>query len=160
MEQTVLQEEYKLSGMFSPSRLIKAECCLLVSMGELHETGMDTGRSSASKDMQLVTRILNFLGRVGGRSAGILESQVRCVECRGFCGLSPLQLAPELEHSLAWDSVKHIRFPMPFPEQTLEIDLDPLLPRILHLAEMSTDRKVKVCVLCVVEVTRRSPSGT
>lgn len=82
--------------------------------------------SVASDDsVKVVTRILGFLGKMGGENRHILN-------------------ASKVELSLAWDYDQHIKYALPFPSYKLDVFLDPLLPRITYLAEHCSDRKTKV----------------
>lgn len=65
---------------------------------------------------------------VGGRNQDLLSTQLQV----------------DTDHSMAWDSVKRVRFTMPFPDTAPDIWFDELLPRIVHLAESSPERRTKI----------------
>ncbi len=46
--------------------------------------------------------------------------------------------------ALVWDTKSPVRFPLPFKDKKIDVDLEGLLPRIAALAETSIDRKTKV----------------
>ncbi|KAJ3307867.1 hypothetical protein HDU76_004302, partial [Blyttiomyces sp. JEL0837] len=74
---------------------------------------------------QIRYRILHFLGSVGEYNKFILGNQ-------------------DHEGMVAWDTKNHLKVKIPFNEAIFEVYLDPLLPRIIALAENSPDRKTKV----------------
>eukprot|EP00808_Paulinella_micropora_P005923 g448.t1 len=80
------------------------------------------------EDKSLSVRILEYLGSLGGHAMAVMDTDEK----------SLAQL------SLVWDTVRHVQYPMPFPEDKLDVNLDNLLPRITYLAEQSSDRKTRV----------------
>lgn len=81
------------------------------------------------KDDELRRRVLRFLGRFGGRT-------------RALVGASSVS---DLENEISWDRTERVQVSIPFPiRDQPEIFLDKLLPRIVELAEGSSDRKTKV----------------
>lgn len=80
----------------------------------------------SEEETLVVSRILNFLGKMGGENRFVLDVQ------------------SEQDLALAWDSVQHIRYALPFPSHKLDVYLDPLLPHITNLAQHCSNRKTKV----------------
>ena len=98
----------------------------------------------------LVTRIMEYLGSLGGDGLGMLASPQQ--------GSS----SSRADVSLKWDTKASIKYAMPFPNDKLNLELDVLVPRTLYLAELSSDRKLRVSAceslhaLIVYTVMRRS----
>lgn len=77
----------------------------------------------------LCRRVLRFLGRFGGRAHSLV-------------GAGSID---NLASEIAWDRTERVQVSLPFPVQEHpEIFLDSLLPRIVELAESSSDRRTKV----------------
>ncbi|XP_068717854.1 DNA-dependent protein kinase catalytic subunit-like isoform X1 [Montipora capricornis] len=72
--------------------------------------------------------ILRLLGSLGGQTNVLLL---------GGKEIDPSKI-------VAWDSLKHLGFAVPFQDMKPEIDLDPFLPRLIELATTSSDRQTKV----------------
>ena len=83
----------------------------------------------AGDNESLCRRVLRFLGRFGGHTNTMV----------GTGGVD------ELASEIAWDRTERVAISVPFPlGEHPEIYLDKLLPRIIELAEGSSDRKTKV----------------
>lgn len=91
------------------------------------QLGVAKSDYSTLPDLQL--RMMQFLGRLGGKNKQLL-----------------LQGNDSIQSSdmLAWDPVKRLKLRIPFRNSKIDIYLDEFLPRICELAEYSPDRQVKV----------------
>lgn len=78
-------------------------------------------------------RIVLLLGRMGGR----LNYSLGRLPADSVSGKPPPWMA--------WDTVSHLHYAVPFVDIKAEIELDPFLPRIVELARSSGDRQTKVC---------------
>ncbi|GAN09060.1 DNA-dependent protein kinase catalytic subunit isoform 1 [Mucor ambiguus] len=78
---------------------------------------------------ELQRRMMQFLGRLGGKNKQLLAQGKDAIEDSGM---------------LAWDPVKKIKLRVPFLTVKVDIYLDEFLPRICELAESSPDRQVKI----------------
>ncbi|CEP16992.1 hypothetical protein [Parasitella parasitica] len=78
---------------------------------------------------ELQRRMMQFLGRLGGKNKQLLAQGKEAIENNGL---------------LAWDPVKKLKLRVPFMNVKVNIYLDEFLPRICELAESSPDRKVKI----------------
>ncbi|KAI8641990.1 hypothetical protein BD408DRAFT_483034 [Parasitella parasitica] len=78
---------------------------------------------------ELQRRMMQFLGRLGGKNKQLLAQGKDAIENNGM---------------LAWDPVKKLKLRVPFMNVKVNIYLDEFLPRICELAESSPDRKVKI----------------
>ncbi|KAK4516378.1 uncharacterized protein ATC70_011349 [Mucor velutinosus] len=78
---------------------------------------------------ELQRRMLQFLGRLGGKNKQLLAQGKDAIEDNGM---------------LAWDPVKKLKLRVPFLTVKVDIYLDEFLPRICELAESSPDRQVKI----------------
>jgi hypothetical protein len=100
-----------------------------------------------NEDFDLISRILEFLGRVGGQNKSVLN------------GLN------EFELSLSWDSAEVVHYALPFNKK-LDVSFDKLLPNIAHLAQHSSDRKLKITaseslhsmIIYMIASTARDPN--
>lgn len=78
---------------------------------------------------ELQRRMMQFLGRLGGKNKQLLAQGKDAIEDNGM---------------LAWDPVKKLKLRVPFLNVKVNIYLDEFLPRICELAESSPDRQVKI----------------
>lgn len=78
---------------------------------------------------ELQRRMMQFLGRLGGKNKQLLAQGKDAIEDNGM---------------LAWDPVKKLKLRVPFLTVKVDIYLDEFLPRICELAESSPDRQVKI----------------
>ncbi|KAF1799211.1 hypothetical protein FB192DRAFT_1333067 [Mucor lusitanicus] len=78
---------------------------------------------------ELQRRMMQFLGRLGGKNKQLLAHGKDTIEDNGM---------------LAWDPVKKLKLRVPFLTVKVDIYLDEFLPRICELAESSPDRQVKI----------------
>lgn len=78
---------------------------------------------------ELQRRMMQFLGRLGGKNKQLLAQSKDAIEDSGM---------------LAWDPVKKLKLRVPFLTVKVDIYLDEFLPRICELAESSPDRQVKI----------------
>ena len=51
---------------------------------------------------------------------------------------------------VAWDMQTHLKFAVPFQQIKAEVELDPMLPRVVQLALTSGDRQTRVCAFVYV----------
>ena len=80
-------------------------------------------------DESLCRRVLRFLGQFGGHTNSMVGTGS----------------VDELASVIAWDRTERVKIDVPFPNsEKPSIYLDKLLPRIVELAEGSSDRKTKV----------------
>ena len=91
------------------------------------QLGVAKSEYSALSDLQL--RMLQFLGRLGGKNKQLLLQGNKSIQTNDM---------------LAWDPVKRLKLRVPFKNSKVDIYLDEFLPRICELAESSPDRHVKV----------------
>lgn len=91
------------------------------------QLGVAKSEYSALPDLQL--RMMQFLGRLGGKNKQLLLQGNDSIQTNDM---------------LAWDSVKRLKLQIPFQNARVDIYLDEYLPRICELAESSPDRQVKV----------------
>lgn len=80
--------------------------------------------------MKLQTRILRLLGKLGGDNMFMIPDTRTAIENNSS--------------AISWDSMKRIKFHVPFKGIKPELFLDQFVPRIVELAENSTDRQIKV----------------
>lgn len=91
------------------------------------QLGVAKSTYSGLPDLQL--RMMQFLGRLGGKNKQLLLNGEQSVQESGM---------------LAWDPIKRLKLRVPFRNSKVDIYLDEFLPRICELAESSPDRQVKV----------------
>lgn len=77
--------------------------------------------------LSIQLRIVSLLGSLGGDSKFIMSNTTT-----------------EESKLVAWDTHKFLKFNIPFQDLNAEIYLDNLLPRIIELAENSSNRKTRV----------------
>ncbi|OMJ94285.1 hypothetical protein SteCoe_2629 [Stentor coeruleus] len=77
------------------------------------------------KKKNIAYRIVKFLGSLGGACHYLVSAQ-------------------NTELHLAWDSQPRLQMKIRFNLKYLEIDFDKILPRVIHLAEKSSDKKTKI----------------
>ncbi len=82
-------------------------------------------RKTVSLDIQ--HRILGLLGMMGGLNEALLSGTTF-----------------DIDQSMAWDTVRRIKFKLPLTDLMPTIYFDEILPRIGFLAESSPDRRTKV----------------
>eukprot|EP01080_Neovahlkampfia_damariscottae_P000233 gene233-4479_t len=85
--------------------------------------------SSNSEEITLKSiqrRIVQFFGKIGGDSMILLDSSTNN------------------DKYMSWDTTKHVKFPLPFRDVKPDVFFDSILPRLIELAEKSSDRKTKV----------------
>lgn len=72
--------------------------------------------------------------------------QERCVLLLGSLGgsVNNVLLEETSKDLVAWDSVQHLKFDIPFMDIKPTIYFDAFLPRVVELATTSTDRQTKV----------------
>lgn len=90
---------------------------------------MGVAKSNYSSLPELQLRMMQFLGRLGGKNKQLLLDGQDSIQNNGM---------------LAWDPVKRLKLRIPFRNSKVDIYLDEYLPRICELAESSPERQVKV----------------
>lgn len=107
-------------GQMSSEEVARAEEAREATRGEIFNDSFADG---------LCRRVLRFLGRLGGRTNALVGA--------GSKG--------DLASEISWDRTKRVHVSIPFPiRDHPQIFLDALLPRIVELAESSSDRRTKV----------------
>ncbi|KAI8973301.1 hypothetical protein BDF20DRAFT_642731 [Mycotypha africana] len=86
---------------------------------------------------ELQRRMMQFLGRLGGKNKQLLITQQEGQE-------QGQENENDNARILSWDTTKKIKLRIPFRTMKVDIYLDEYLPRICELAESSPDRKIKV----------------
>eukprot|EP01043_Picozoa_sp_COSAG02_P046936 COSAG02_NODE_4444_length_5348_cov_2.881120_1_plen_1123_part_10 len=107
-------------GQMSSEEVARVEEAREAARGEsLHNSSVDG----------LCRRVLRFLGRFGGRANALVGAG----------------LIDDLASEISWDRTERVHVSIPFPiRDHPQIFLDALLPRIVELAESSSDRRTKV----------------
>lgn len=90
--------------------------------------GQDDARTVRDKKKTLAFRVVKFLGSLGGESHYLVNQKTS-------------------ELHLAWDTETRLKINCNFNQRTLELQLDQILPRLIHLTEHSTEKKIKVAAL-------------
>lgn len=90
---------------------------------------LGVAKSDYSSLPELQLRMMQFLGRLGGRNKQLLLNEQDSIQDNGM---------------LAWDPVKRLKLRIPFRNSKVDVYLDEFLPRICELAESSPERQVKV----------------
>lgn len=86
-------------------------------------------KSNYSTLPELQLRMMQFLGRLGGKNKQLLLNGQDSIQDNGM---------------LAWDPVNRLKLRIPFRNSKVNVYLDEFLPRICELAESSPERQVKV----------------
>ncbi len=88
------------------------------------------GEDDKKLKSEIQLRMLRLLAQLGGDNVNLIQD---------------VDLATSSsETSIAWDTVKRVKFVVPFQDVKPDVWLDDLLPRIVELAEEASDRQTKV----------------
>jgi DNA-dependent protein kinase catalytic subunit len=88
------------------------------------------GEDDKKLKSEIQLRMLRLLAQLGGDNVNLIQD---------------VDLATSSsEASIAWDTVKRVKFVVPFQDVKPDVWLDDLLPRIVELAEEASDRQTKV----------------
>lgn len=122
-------------------------------------SGGTNASASDSSEFDLITRILEFLGRVGGDNRFLLVRE------ETSAGATSASAAADA--AVPWEATHSIKYALPL-SQKLDVCLDQLVPQLAHLAEFSTDRRLQVSscealhsiVIFMIATTARDPNRT
>lgn len=78
----------------------------------------------------IANKVLDLLGKIGGHAHSIINNE--------------LSKKHDKENVIRWDTEKRLRFIVPLHTSKLEIYLDSCLPRIVDLAQNSTDKQTRI----------------
>lgn len=162
-----------LPHFFDYLRLPKAD-----SSATLHvaQSGKNRGGSSSAAplatvdmaELDLITRILEFLGSIGGHNRFILGDSAERESSDVSTASAPASdTSKDGNAAPAWSATSSIRYAFPLSKK-LDVLLDPLLPHLAHLAESATDRQVQVAacealhalIIYMISCTAHDPNRT
>ena len=79
---------------------------------------------------EISRKVLDLLGKIGGHAHNIINNELRKKH--------------EKENFIRWDTEKRLKFTMPLGMKKIDIYLDSCLPRIIDLAQNSTEKRTRI----------------
>ena len=78
----------------------------------------------------IASKVLDLLGKIGGFAHSIINND--------------LTKKHDKENFIRWDTEKRLKFTMPLHTSKIDVYLDSCLPRIVDLAQNSTDKETRI----------------
>ena len=78
----------------------------------------------------IANKVLDLLGKIGGHAHSIINNE--------------RTKKHDKENFVRWDTEKRLKFTIPLHTEKIDIYLDSCLPRIVELAQNSTDRDARI----------------
>jgi DNA-dependent protein kinase catalytic subunit len=103
---------------------------------------------------EIANKVLDLLGKIGGHAHSIINNE--------------LTKKHDRENFIRWDSEKRLKFSLPLHSQKIDIYLDSCLPRIIDLAQNSSEKRTRIAacellhglVLYMIGKSATRPKGT
>ena len=89
-------------------------------------------RKEQDTTSSIQVKIIRFLGKLGGHNVNLI----------GDLNLTAMGAGTNV--GVAWDTVKRIKYPVPWKDIKPDIYIDNILPRVIELSEHSGNRQVKL----------------
>jgi DNA-dependent protein kinase catalytic subunit len=80
--------------------------------------------------IEIANKVLDLLGKIGGHAHQIINNDLAKKHAK--------------ENFIRWDPEKRIKFTIPLNTRKVDIYLDSCLPRIVDLAQNSTDKETRI----------------
>lgn len=100
---------------------------------EEHYFFQDVIRDSKDKKVDrkdIANKVLDLLGKIGGHAHSIINND--------------LTKKHDKENFIRWDPEKRLKFSVPLYNEKIDVYLDACLPRIVELAQNSTERETRI----------------
>lgn len=100
---------------------------------EEHYFFQDVIRDSKDKKVDrkdIASKVLDLLGKIGGHAHSIINND--------------LTKKHDKENFIRWDPEKRLKFSVPLYNEKIDVYLDACLPRIVELAQNSTERETRI----------------